>query len=95
MSVALSCYRRRQLVGPGRFQSFPAMATVCISPGAFTGKLERIEMAELATSSGRDANDRQRALDAAIGQIERAFGKGSVMKLGQRGPAIAQSAVTT
>jgi recombination protein RecA len=59
------------------------MATVCISPGAFTGKLERIEMAELATSSGRDANDRQRALDAAIGQIERAFGKGSVMKLGQ------------
>ncbi len=41
-------------------------------------------MAELATSLGRDASDRQRALDAAIGQIERAFGKGSVMKLGQQ-----------
>ena len=26
--------------------------------------------------------DRQKALDAALGQIERAFGKGSVMKLG-------------
>ena len=27
--------------------------------------------------------DKQKALDAALGQIERAFGKGSVMKLGQ------------
>ena len=35
-------------------------------------------MAELATSLGRDASDRQRALDAAIGQIERAFGQGGV-----------------
>ncbi|MDE1932069.1 MAG: hypothetical protein KGI43_10950, partial [Alphaproteobacteria bacterium] len=26
--------------------------------------------------------DRQKALDAALGQIERAFGKGSIMKLG-------------
>ncbi len=25
--------------------------------------------------------DRQKALDAALGQIERAFGKGSIMKL--------------
>ena len=41
-------------------------------------------MAELATSLKRDVGDRQRALDAAIGQIERAFGKGSVMRLGQR-----------
>src|ERR1700731_272139 len=28
--------------------------------------------------------DKQRALDAALGQIERAFGKGSIMKLGSR-----------
>ena len=31
----------------------------------------------------KDNKDRQRALDAAISQIERAFGKGSLMKLGQ------------
>lgn len=31
-----------------------------------------------------DLMDKQKALDAALGQIERAFGKGSVMKLGQR-----------
>jgi recombination protein RecA len=28
--------------------------------------------------------DRQKALEAALAQIDRAFGKGSVMKLGQR-----------
>jgi recombination protein RecA len=31
-----------------------------------------------------DKNDRKRALEAALSQIDRAFGKGSVMKLGQR-----------
>jgi recombination protein RecA len=31
-----------------------------------------------------DLMDKQKALDAALGQIERAFGKGSIMKLGQR-----------
>ena len=30
----------------------------------------------------KEAMDKQRALDAALGQIERAFGKGSIMKLG-------------
>jgi len=32
----------------------------------------------------RDGVDKNKALEAALGQIERAFGKGSVMKLGQR-----------
>jgi recombination protein RecA len=31
----------------------------------------------------KDSMDKQKALDAALGQIERAFGKGSIMKLGQ------------
>src|SRR5919108_5572655 len=52
-------------------------------------------MAELATSLKRDVGDRQRALDAAIGQIERAFGKGSVMRLGQRDSLIEIAAVST
>src|ERR1700757_1380283 len=33
----------------------------------------------------KEMMDKQRALDAALGQIERAFGKGSIMKLGSRG----------
>ena len=32
----------------------------------------------------RDGVDKNKALEAALGQIERAFGKGSVMKLGAR-----------
>ena len=34
--------------------------------------------------TGKDEMDKQKALEAALGQIERAFGKGSVMKLGQQ-----------
>ncbi|MCX8527342.1 MAG: recombinase RecA, partial [Candidatus Nanopelagicales bacterium] len=33
------------------------------------------------------ANDREKALDAALAQIERQFGKGSVMRLGEEGRA--------
>ncbi len=32
----------------------------------------------------KDSMDKQKALEAALGQIDRAFGKGSVMRLGQR-----------
>ena len=39
--------------------------------------------AELKLVEGRTV-DKQKALDAALSQIDRAFGKGSVMKLGQR-----------
>ncbi len=38
--------------------------------------------------------DKKKALDAALGQIERAFGKGSVMKLGQN-PITAIEAIST
>ncbi len=34
--------------------------------------------------SQKQASDRNRALDAALGQIEKQFGKGAVMKLGER-----------
>ena len=40
----------------------------------------------------RDGVDKNKALDAALSQIERAFGKGSVMKLGQR-PASTEAEV--
>src|SRR5919109_104678 len=52
-------------------------------------------MAELASALRRESPDRQRALDAAIGQIERAFGKGSVMRLGQRERAVEIETVST
>ncbi|MET0180897.1 MAG: DNA recombination/repair protein RecA, partial [Novosphingobium sp.] len=33
---------------------------------------------------GKDSMDRQKALEAALAQIDRAFGKGSAMKLGSK-----------
>ncbi len=43
----------------------------------------------------RSGMDKEKALEAALGQIERAFGKGSVMKLGQEGRAVDIDAVPT
>ena len=40
-------------------------------------------------------SDKQKALDAALGQIERAFGKGSIMKLGEDNPHANIEAIST
>src|ERR1700722_20116639 len=46
--------------------------------------------------TGRDSTmNRQKALDDAVGQIERAFGKGSVMKLGARVAAAGETEVVS
>ncbi len=42
-----------------------------------------------------DNSERKRALDAALSQIDRAFGKGSVMKLGQRDLGVDTDTVST
>ena len=42
-----------------------------------------------------DSMDKQRALDAALSQIEKAFGKGSIMKLGRRDGAVDTDTVST
>ena len=42
-----------------------------------------------------DKTDRKRALEAALSQIDRAFGKGSVMKLGQRDLGVDTDTVST
>ena len=39
--------------------------------------------------------DKQKALDAALGQIERAFGRGSIMKLGAREPSSEAETIST
>ena len=44
---------------------------------------------------GEGAVDKQKALDNALAQIDRAFGKGSVMKLGQRSSSVDASTVST
>ena len=44
--------------------------------------------------SDRSDTDKNKALDAALGQIERSFGKGSIMKLGQQ-DVVAAEAIST
>ncbi len=44
---------------------------------------------------GREDGDRKRALEAALSQIDRAFGKGSVMKLGSRDLGLETDTVST
>src|SRR5258708_30521537 len=44
---------------------------------------------------GRDDGDKQRALEAALTQIDRAFGKGSVMRLGEKGKIVEIESVST
>ena len=50
---------------------------------------------KLVEKESREAMDRSKALDAALGQIERAFGKGSIMRLGQRENAVETEVVST
>ncbi|GHF60037.1 hypothetical protein GCM10017056_34330 [Seohaeicola zhoushanensis] len=42
-------------------------------------------MADLLSMDNRKNSDKQKALDSALAQIERQFGKGSIMKLGSAG----------
>jgi recombination protein RecA len=51
--------------------------------------------AALRVVGNLDNADRKRALEAALSQIDRAFGKGSVMKLGSRDLGVATDAVST
>jgi recombination protein RecA len=44
---------------------------------------------------GKEDGDKQRALEAALTQIDRAFGKGSVMKLGEKGKIVEIESVHT
>ncbi|WP_448203228.1 recombinase RecA [Azospirillum sp. sgz302134] len=43
----------------------------------------------------KDSMDKQKALDAALAQIERAFGKGSIMKLGARENTVETEVIST
>ena len=42
-----------------------------------------------------DQKERTKALDIAVGQIEKQFGKGSIMRLGQKGSVAPLDAIST
>jgi len=51
--------------------------------------------AKLRVVENKDAMDKTKALDAALTQIERSFGKGSIMRLGQKETAVDIEAIPT
>jgi recombination protein RecA len=57
-------------------------------------KLKVVEPKAKDKGKERDA-DKQRALDAALGQVERAYGKGSIMRLGQDGTVVQVETVSS
>ena len=54
-----------------------------------------MSQAALRVVGKEQSNDRKRALEAALSQIDRTFGKGSVMKLGARDLGVAADSVST
>src|SRR6516225_4716656 len=54
-----------------------------------------MSQAALRVVAKEDNNERKRALEAALSQIDRAFGKGSVMKLGQREASFETDTIST
>ena len=42
-----------------------------------------------------DLKERTKAIDIAVGQIEKQFGKGSIMRMGQKGPIAPIDAIST
>ena len=55
----------------------------------------QIRMAELLSMESKRDNEKQKALDSALAQIERQFGKGSIMKLGADNPVQEIEATST
>ncbi len=53
------------------------------------------QVVRLSGKDGKDDGDKQKALEAALSQIDRAFGKGSVMKLGKGGVVAEVESVST
>ena len=54
-----------------------------------------LQIVEKEVKDNKDNGDRQKALDAALTQIERAFGKGSIMKLGTGGEVAEIETIST
>src|SRR3990170_6079729 len=59
-----------------------------------TGSLAMVASLKVVSDRNSRDMDKQKALDAALAQIDRAFGKGSAMKLGSR-EAIQIEAIST
>src|SRR5437660_8496759 len=100
LSISLACRRASDpvertdlLIGTNRAQWDPGRALRTLAGCGITEGSGIMQTALRLLD--RDMMDKQRALDAALGQIERAFGKGSIMKLGSREAASDVDVIST
>jgi recombination protein RecA len=85
---------RRDAVLPGRLTAALTSAKAGVSrPNAsragFSLPMEGVRMPL------DEQKERNRAIDIAVGQIEKQFGKGSIMRLGQKGPIALMESIST
>ncbi len=59
------------------------------------GRVSKPQVEHIDGGSDRNAAERERAIDVAISQIERQFGKGSIMKMGDASSRLAVEAIPT
>jgi recombination protein RecA len=77
-------------------QSIPAVQRGCVVGGSNPGHKERDIMSQPALRLVEGSSmDKSKALSAALSQIERQFGKGSVMKLGKNDKAMDIEAISS
>jgi hypothetical protein len=62
------------------------MSIIAAEQAVWNKEPNNMAMANLLDMTDRKSADKQKALDSALAQIERQFGKGSIMKLGADNP---------
>jgi recombination protein RecA len=102
-SIRIWVYENKQATSLP-FPSFPSTFTLHSFSEAGLLTLKEHHMSKASASNlhivekdtkDNMSGDRQKALDAALSQIERAFGKGSIMKLGTHGETVEIETVST
>ena len=58
-------------------------------------RVERIERSDRGERDERADKERAKAVELAVGQIEKQFGKGSIMRLGSGEPIVPIAAIST
>ena len=81
--------RRGTLAGPTRFPT-PKQPSGSAGPEGVPSGVRQIMRSSRPPVDKNDRDDRQdkerlKAVELAVGQIEKQFGKGSIMRLGQKG----------
>src|SRR3954454_21569316 len=57
--------------------------------------VERLDRADRSDKDDRIDREKAKAVELAVGQIEKQFGKGAIMRLGQKGPIQPIDAIST